>query len=175
LVYVKPWSSGSASPDIDWQVTLVGSNDEQKVLDYQDVKSMPACEGRGGYFTTVGVVYGPYQVRGIPLEDLCDLVGGITPSDVVFVSAADGYSMVFDYEQIQGGVDTYDPATMRVVPHEELGLLLIFEQDGEPLRHEDGSPLRLAVVGNANLLTEGHWWVKWVSRIEVINIAGLGG
>jgi hypothetical protein len=31
-------------------------------------------------------------------------------------------------------------------------------------------PLRIAVVGDKALLTEGHYWVKWVNKIEVISL-----
>ncbi|MDD5511055.1 MAG: molybdopterin-dependent oxidoreductase [Dehalococcoidales bacterium] len=172
LFYFQPWQLTASQENIDWEVTVTGSRGEQKSLSYQEIVAMPSREAQGGYFTTVGVVYGPYSVRGVAVEDICKLVGGITPSDAVYVSAEDGYSMVFDYEQINGDLDTYQPGTMSVVPHEELELLLIFEQDGKPLTHADGKPLRLAVVGNADLLTEGHWWVKWVERIEVISLAG---
>ena len=53
------------------------------------------------------------------------------------------------------------------MPHGELKLILMYEQDGKPISDSDGKPFRLAVVGDDNLLTEGHYWVKWVDRIEV--------
>ncbi len=43
----------------------------------------------------------------------------------------------------------------------------MFEQQGEPLSEADGKPLRLAVTNPDGLLTEGHWWVKWVKRLEI--------
>jgi DMSO/TMAO reductase YedYZ molybdopterin-dependent catalytic subunit len=134
-----------------------------------EIKAMPSSEGLGGFFTSVGVVNGPYEVKGVTLEYLCGLVGGMTPSDLVFVSSADGYSSVFDYDQVGGNLPTYEPQTMREVPHGELRVILIYEQDGQPLSHESGKPLRLAVAGSESLLTEGFHWVKWVNRIEVVS------
>jgi len=96
-------------------------------------------------------------------------VGGIGPSDGVLVSATDGYSSVFGHDQLAGDLPTYDPVTMKEVPHEELGLILMYEQDGKPLSYDDGKPLRMAVVGSERLLTEGFYWVRWVDRIEVIH------
>jgi DMSO/TMAO reductase YedYZ molybdopterin-dependent catalytic subunit len=129
---------------------------------------MEPMTAQGGFFSTTGMIYGPYETRGVSIEDLCNLVGGIGPSDLVYVSAVDGYSSVFDYEQVAGNLPTYDPVTMKEVPHEKLGLVLIYELDGEPLSYDDGSPLRLAVVGSESLLTEGFYWVKWVDQIEVV-------
>jgi DMSO/TMAO reductase YedYZ molybdopterin-dependent catalytic subunit len=162
--------NGDAEEPIDWEVTLVGKNSEQQVLSCEEIRRLPYQEARGGFFTTVGVVNGPYEVKGVLLQDLCALVGGVTPADVVAVSAMDGYSMVFDYEQLCGDIETYDPVTLHEVPHEKLMILLIYEQDGQPLSDSDGRPLRIAVVGSEALLTEGHNWVKWVNRIEVISL-----
>ncbi len=55
-------------------------------------------------------------MRGAMLEDLCELVGGLTPSNAVLVSATDGYSAIFDYDQVHGEFNTYDPKTMKEVP-----------------------------------------------------------
>jgi len=60
---------------------------------------------------------------------------------------------------------------MKEVPHGELNLVLIYEQDGSLLSEEQGKPLRLAVVGQEDLVTEGFYWVKWVDRIEVMNLS----
>lgn len=170
ITYTKPWDKFLSEEVIDGNVTLVGANLQQKVLDYDEITALPYYEGDGGFFTTVGVVNGPFKVRGVPIIDLCEIVGGVTSSDIVFVSAEDGYSMVFSYNQLLGEFDTYDPQTMRIVPHGNPKLLLAYKIDGKPLREEDGRPFRIALVGTDKLLVEGHNWVKWVVKIEVIPI-----
>ncbi|MDY6911179.1 MAG: molybdopterin-dependent oxidoreductase [Chloroflexota bacterium] len=167
---VYAWDISSATETIDWELTLTRSNGVQLILSYDEIKAMPSYEGRGGFFTSVGVVNGPYRVKGVPVVALCDAVGGVSPSDIVYVFATDGYSAVFDYEQIMGDMDTYDPETMKLVSHEELKVLLEYEQDGKALSHDYGKPLRLAIAGEESLLTEGHHWVKWINKIEIINI-----
>jgi DMSO/TMAO reductase YedYZ molybdopterin-dependent catalytic subunit len=167
LIYF--WDFNREEP-VTWDLTLVGKNGEQKVLSYQEIRKLPSQEARGGFFTTAGVVNGPYDVKGVLLLDLCALVGGITADDVVQISAKDGYSMVFDYDQLTGDIPTYDPVTVRELPHEELEVLLIYKLDDQHLSDVDGEPLRLAVVGNERLLTEGHNWVKWVNKIEVMSL-----
>jgi DMSO/TMAO reductase YedYZ molybdopterin-dependent catalytic subunit len=171
LVYAHPWSGSAA--DIEWNLTLVGSNGENATLSLKDIKAMESTPGQGGFFTTTGVVHGPYDVEGVSIEDLCDLVGGLGPSDGVLVTAVDGYSAFFEYDEVEGNIPTseYDPATgnLKEVPHENLGLILMYEQDGKPLSDDDGKPLRLAVAGDDRLLTEGFRWVRWVDRIEVIH------
>ena len=170
IVYIAPWEKDSSDASTDWKLTLTGPNGTQKIMSYDEITHLPAYTGFGGFFSTAGLVYGPYKVKGVPLKALCDLVGGITPLEAVFVSATDGYSMVFNYDQVTKGVfDTYDPKTMKVVSHEtgELDLVLMYQQDGKPLSHDDGKPFRIATAGTQYLLVEGHNWVKWVDKIEV--------
>jgi DMSO/TMAO reductase YedYZ molybdopterin-dependent catalytic subunit len=154
--------------NIEWDVTLVGSSGEKTTLTYDEIRALPPYMGNGGFFTSVGYINGPYRVRGVPITDLCNLVGGINPQDIVFVSASDGYSTVLDYNQAMGDFITYDPTTMKEVAHGELRLLLAYELDGRMLSPEEGRPVRLAIAGDDNLLTEGLYWVKWVEKIEII-------
>ena len=156
----------TSEESIDWNVTLVGSEGQQMLVSYDEIKAMPSYKGEGGFFTTVGIVNGPYKAKGVLLEDICDLVGGVTSSDVVLVSAPDGYLMAFDYDQVMGNINTYD-LDLHDASNGELKLILMYEQDGKPLSDNDGKPLRLAIVGPVTFLTEGHYWVKWVESIEV--------
>jgi DMSO/TMAO reductase YedYZ molybdopterin-dependent catalytic subunit len=150
---------------IDWNLTLIG--DEEKVLSYDEIRAMPSHEGQGGFFSTVGIVNGPFKCRGVPLEELCDLVGGINTTNTVWISAPDGYLMVFTYDQVKGDFITYDPATMKEVPCMGMTVILMYEQDGTLLSEAMGGPLRIAIVSEDELLTEGHYWVQWVDRIEI--------
>ena|GEM_PF-921442 len=171
LVYTHPWQGNGES--IAWNLTLVGPDGQQKILTYKEIKAMPAYRGHGGFFTTTGVVNGPYIAKGVPVIDLCQLVGGLTPSEAIMASATDGYSSIFDYDQIMGGFITYDPKTMKEVSHGEIKLVLMYELDGKPLPQEDGKPLRLAIIGKDSLLTEGNMWIKWITKIEVMKVSQL--
>ena len=167
LVYTHPWQGKDS---VVWNVMLDGADGQQKVLTYNEIKTMPAYSGKGGFFTTTGVVNGPFQVKGVPLIDLCNLVGGVTSSEAVMVSAKDGYSSIFDYDQLMGGLITYDPKTIKEVPHSELKIVLMYEQDGKPLSQDGGKPLRLAIIGTDGLLEEGNMWTKWITKIEIVKV-----
>jgi len=167
VVGLQQWSGRTRAEPVEWDLTLVGREGQEVVLSYDEVVALPSVETRAGFFSSVGTVYGPYTVRGVPLDTLLNLVGGMAPSDVLFVAAKDGYSCVFDYAQIHGDIATFEPDTLKMVPEGEVRYLLIFEQDGEPLPEDSGRPLRLAVANPDGLLTEGHWWVKWVQRLEI--------
>ncbi len=167
LLGLWQWDGRDQAEPVEWDLTLVGRDGQEIVLSYDEVTSLPSVETSAGFFSSVGTVYGPYTVKGVRLDTLLDLVGGMTPSDVLFVAAKDGYSCVFDYPQLQGEIATFEPDTLRLVPDGDVEFLLIFEQDGEPLPEGSGKPLRLAVTNPDGLLTEGHWWVKWVQRLEI--------
>ena len=173
LVYAHPWQGHASESDVEWSLTLVGSTGENMTLSLKDIKTMESTTSQGGFFTTTGVVHGPYDVKGVRIEELCDLVGGLGPSDGVLVSAVDGYSAFFEHDEIGGNISTYEysatTSDLKEVPHENLWLTLMYEQDGKTLSDDDGKPLRLAVAGDDRLLTEGFRWVRWVDRIEVIH------
>lgn len=178
LLGLQNWSGRAQAEPVEWDLTLVGSDGQQVILSYDEVVSLPSVETTAGFFSSVGTVYGPYTVRGVPLDTLLDLVGGMTPSDVLFVAAKDGYSCVFDYAQLHGEIETFQPDTLELVPEGDVQFLLIFEQQGKPLPEDSGRPLRLAVANPDGLLTEGHWWVKWVQRLEIRTLtpnASTGG
>jgi DMSO/TMAO reductase YedYZ molybdopterin-dependent catalytic subunit len=155
----------NAYKDIDWQLTLIG--DEEIVLDFDEILAMPPYSGTSGFFTSVGIVNGPFDIKGVPLLNLCDLVGGVNSSEFVRVSAVDNYSMVFSYNQLHGEFITYN-TSLHEVENDGLVLVLMYEMDGEPLTEDVGSPLRIAIIGD-NVLTEGMYWVKWINKIEILN------
>jgi DMSO/TMAO reductase YedYZ molybdopterin-dependent catalytic subunit len=158
-----------------WAVTLGGVNGEQRLISYTEIKKLPAYSGTGGFFSTTGAVSGPFKVKGIALVQLCDLVGGLSKTSLVKVSAADGYSTMLDYEQVQGKFITYDPLTLKEKSHGELKPVLMYEQDGQPLKEDSGKPLRLAIAGQDGYLTEGLYWTKWINKIEVIQPKNANG
>jgi hypothetical protein len=168
LVGIRPWSDTATAAASNWKLTLAGAGGQQKILSLDEIRKLPAYTGRGGFFTTVGVVNGPYEAKGVLLTGLCEMVGGVTPADVVMVTASDGYSTVFDYDQLTGKFVTYDFQTLKEIPHGELKLILMYQQDGKLLSQADGQPLRIAIAGPDKILTEGNNWVRWVNKIEVL-------
>ena len=169
LISIAPVACGGntedAYKDINCQLTLIG--DKQIVLNMSDILAMPSYSGTSGFFTSVGIVNGPFEIKGVSLLDLCDLVGGVNQSEYVRISAVDNYSMVFSYDQMHGDFITYN-TSLHEVENGGLVPVLMYELDGKQLTADMGSPLRIALIGD-NVLTEGHNWVKWINKIEVLN------
>ena len=175
----KPSSSVSLPA---MSLTLVGANGQQKVLNEKDIVGLQSYTAKGGLKSSGGLMqnYGTYQ--GVPVTELLNLVGGITSDETLTVTGSDGYSMVYTYNQTANGqgFTTYDPLTgSEESPTKPLTLVLSYEMNGSALTSDVG-PLRLVVLGPDGLLTEGHFWVKWVttmaitSSVEDWNVSVIG-
>jgi len=163
-------STTSAPPPDASSITLELVGQESTTLNLDDIKALPTYENWGGRISSVGTVTPPSKFKGVLIEDLCSLVGGITPQNSLRVIAKDGYAMTFSYDQIVlGDFDTYDPVTGADAPFDgKLWLVVVYEDEGEPIPAESDGPLRLAILGSHKMVTDGHWWIKWVETVEII-------
>ena len=149
-------------------LTLVALNGTSLTLNESGIATLEPFESRGGFLTSAGSIRGIGNYTGVRLVDLCGLVGGITNSCSLRVTASDGYSMVYTYDQLMGNnLVTFDPATGDGVNHTQpLTAVLAYYKDGANLTSDEG-PLRIGILGSEGLLTEGHWWIKYVVKIEI--------
>ena len=159
--------SSPAPEPLEGTVTIVHGS-ASVTYDYDDITAMPAWEGWAYAVSTVGIRYGPYQVKGVPLADLLTLSGTFGPEDQAWISADDGYMWVFDYDQVTGeGFITFDE-DLKEIESPPLTVILMYEQDGRPLTYDEGGPFRVVIASDEEgVITEGSSWVKWVSEIEV--------
>ena len=162
-------SSPSPKPSGPVVLTLVGEK-ATKRLTMAELKALPAYEGYAGIKTSVGTIVPPVKWKGVKLTDLAGLVGGISEQNGVTVVAKDGYGMTFSYAQAHGReFTTFDPATGdEVVASQPLAMVVAYEREGTPLDPMGEGPLRLVIAQSSlGQVTDGHWAVKWVDRVEV--------
>jgi hypothetical protein len=101
-------------------------------------------------------------VKGTDLKDLCDLVGGMTPEDVVKIKADDGFTKIFTYENVytpasrQGPmVITWYHAGEGYVPDYRTGMRLVFFADNST------NPWGIHAFGNNDWhqsAAPGYWY-----------------
>ena len=122
---------------------LVINGTQVKTLSMADLKKLPVVSGSTGEVSSAGTISGPYAYKGAALTDVLQSIGGITASNAIRVSAKDGYSMSFSYNQVVKGSEfpTYDTV----------------------------GPLRIGIMAPGQV-TDGHWWIKWAQKIEVISM-----
>ncbi len=141
-----------------------------KSLTMTDLEALPASEGQAGIKSSTGKITVPALFKGISLIELANLVGGLSPELGVDVVAKDGYIMTLSYDQInKGEFIAYDPATgAEKKDAEALTVILAYQREGEPIPAQGEGPLRLAIISEKNnQVTDGHWSVKWINKIEL--------
>jgi hypothetical protein len=150
-------------------LTLIGANGQQKILDSNDLAALKSYTAMGGYINDKKNTTYVGSFTGVPFLTLLNLVGGITNSEKVNVTASDGYQTTFTYQQVQGQVlNTYDPSTRALVqPSQPLTVMVAYYSNGTELASGTG-PLSVAIVGPQGLLTNGFWWAYLLVKIQVI-------
>jgi DMSO/TMAO reductase YedYZ molybdopterin-dependent catalytic subunit len=134
------------------------------------IKSAPAAEGWGGLMTSAGSIGGVFSQKGLSVVDLLATVGGVGEGEAVRIQAKDGYAMTISAKQLlDGDFTTFDCSSGKEVPHDKLTVIVSYEEDGKPIDPRIG-PLRIAILGDKTQVTEGHWWIKWVNRIEIVSV-----
>lgn len=160
-------------PDLPpMNLTLIGLNNTQVVLNSTDIASLPSVSGLGGFRKVIGNVSSLNNYTGVPLTTLCNIVGGISNSSVVRITASDNYSQTLSFAQVvDGNFTTYDPITGNIAPNTKpLTPILAYYSNDVNLTSDVG-PLMLAIIGPEGLLTPGPYWVKFVIKIEVLSEA----
>jgi hypothetical protein len=150
-------------------LTLVALNGTATTLNESDIAKLEPFESKGGFKTSAGYLRGIGNYTSIKLTTLCSLIGGITDTCSLRVTAGDGYSMVYSYDQVMGSnFITFDPATGdEANATQPLTTVLVYQMDSANITSDEG-PLRVGIIGSEGLLTEGHWWIKQVVKIEVL-------
>lgn len=159
----------TAKPHDTFGLEVIGP-DGVKVLSMQDLQALPVTAGFAGIKNSVGQVFPPLPYKGVALEELCKLVGGLGPDQGVNVVAKDGYAMTLSYDQaIEGDLIVYDPGTGdETTIGDPLTIIVAYEQDGHAIPENEEGPLRLVAVSpKNNQVIDGHWSVKWVRQVVV--------
>ncbi|MAT41844.1 MAG: hypothetical protein CL609_05845 [Anaerolineaceae bacterium] len=155
--------------DLEPVITLVGM-DGEKSFTMSELKNMEIVEGQAGIKSSTGQIYPPALYKGVSLKTLLAEMGDIDESMGVNIVAEDGYGLSFSYDQIMNGnFIAYDPATGDELRNPvALDAILAFERDGEELDKREDGTLRVVIISEKNnQVTDGHWSIKWVDRIEV--------
>ncbi|MCW4005409.1 MAG: hypothetical protein NWF04_02245 [Candidatus Bathyarchaeota archaeon] len=169
----------AVDPDLpEIELTVVGADGTQIVLDEDDIDAMTHIYGEGAMVKTRPPygTSGPFNYTGVGVAELCDLVGGLVSKSQIYVYADDGYWVDFTYEQVHDGIfETWEqtvPNTEPTNPQDSYGMNLILAYyidmgSGNELI-ADG-PLRSVPVGDpTDRYTTSSYWNKYVNKVAVI-------
>jgi hypothetical protein len=113
---------------------------------------------------------------GVSLNTLANLVGGLNSSEVLMVNASDDYHMNFTYSRVaNGNFLTFNSTTGNPTsPTEPIVPIVAYYNNSQLIPGKSnggGGPLRIAIVGNDRLVTQGKYCVKWILEVKVLNSA----
>jgi hypothetical protein len=148
--------------------------DQIKTFTLNELKAIPSYTAEGNLWRSRrGILTGPfeYTYTGVKMTDLLDLIGGITEGNTIKVIASDGYTKVFTYDQIKGKLTVLNRQGKPIEWSQPLTAVLAYKEAGQPISVTRGGPLRIGIVGPGNPITPGKFWVKWVERIEIEEVA----
>jgi DMSO/TMAO reductase YedYZ molybdopterin-dependent catalytic subunit len=151
-------------------LTLIGGNGHQRNLTQNDILSLQAYSGMGGFRKSGGALSGISNYTGVAVTDLLNLVGGITSDDTLAVTASDGYSMSYTYNQVVNGLDftTFDSTGSSVTTILPLKIVVAYSCNGTALTGDEG-PLRLTILSKDGLLATGNMWVRMLTQLQVVS------
>jgi len=157
------------------QVTIKGADGTTTVtLDATALAGYTQTSGLGGKFKsqTGTFDYGTYT--GVSVTTLLGLVGGISSSQVLCVTGADGYAKNYTYAQVTGsGLTMYDPVSnATVTPTHPVTMILAYYLNSTATNlpaYTDGSYLTTAFVGADGYSTTANLYLKYVVSLQVYN------
>ncbi|MGE5592406.1 MAG: hypothetical protein ACM3X3_01825 [Betaproteobacteria bacterium] len=150
-----------------WKVEVAGGG-KTIVLTPADLEGMGAVTAEAAFKKTTGKIEGPFEFKGVYMDDILAKVGGIAPSEAIRVTARDGYAMTYTYAQLAGNVLTYDKGG-DVLRAGGVTMILAYESDDPGAA--DKLP-RIVYIASDKAssppITDGHFWTKAVAKIEVV-------
>jgi DMSO/TMAO reductase YedYZ molybdopterin-dependent catalytic subunit len=166
-------TDGTDDAGVSESVIEVTGVDGTKSYNLDELKDMPVTEGYWGMKSSTGRITPPVMTKGVSFADLFAEVGGLPDDMAVGIVAKDGYEMTASVAQIKSGeFITYDMVTGEENSVDgPLTAIVAYEWDGQPFDPQVDGPLRMAIVSpEQNQVTDGHWSVKWTTKLLLKDI-----
>lgn len=158
------------------RIVVIGSGGRQLEMTLGEIAAMPRVEAQAAFENRFGNLGGQGVYAGVRVASLVDLVGGMRPGQVLWVTSSDGYEQEFAYENV------YPSAKWLAIQGE---MLLAYEKDGATHPAWGESPRIVfapvdGVYHNADCAatsvpgqgwnvyeSAGARWARYVRKIEV--------
>ncbi len=165
----EPLSNETITNIPDFSLLLIGANGTEMNATSTDFEALTQLVMEGGLLTSAGSIKSIANYTGVSISEVCELVGGFSSENSLRVTASDDYAMIFTWDELNGDFITFNPATGDEVENNgNLVPALSYLMDDEALQEGNG-PLRMVILGDESLITEGHYWIKEVVKVEVVN------
>jgi DMSO/TMAO reductase YedYZ molybdopterin-dependent catalytic subunit len=175
LGYLYLQGQNKEEPTSETIVSVVKGLDERN-LTLDNMKDMTSVQGTSSYQNRFGNWRGLGEYKGVTLQRMADLVGGMQSGDVMTISASDGYEQNLSYYQVyadasyqavQGWIIlAYQFNTTEVPDWADGPMIAVLAPDGA-FSNVDFNATAAKDQEYLSSTSAGSIWVKNVERIEI--------
>jgi hypothetical protein len=173
----SPTATPTPTPTVtipDTQVTLKGADGTTVTLNATQLASYTQTSGLGGKFKTQTGTFDYGTYTGVSITTLLNLVGGISNSQVLCVTGADGYAKNYTYLEVTGAtLSMFDPVSnATATPTHPVTMILAYYLNSTATNlptYTDGSYLITAYVGSDGLSITANMFSKYAVSLQVYN------
>jgi len=159
------------APTTTTVLTVVNGTDSQTYTLAQ-LKALQSVTGWGAK-NKGGTVSGSDTYVGVRLTTLIKSIGGMTNSDFVKITGADGYSKTLSWTQVyQGTFNVYDLSGNSVTAGTQPFVSLIYTMDGNDLDATTG-PVETGIMTMNGQASDSSLWIKQTIKIEILRALSL--
>ena len=165
------------TPSLERNRIVVKGTDADVTLSLTDLINMNTTEGLSSFQNQFDNWRGYGLYTGVPVSDLVELVGGMGISDIVRVTAFDGYSQDFSYDNVYPNTTWYEAQGDMILAFGLNGTNVLDWTDGirlvmlpadEAYSNDDCLATSTPGMGYHVYPSAGARWVRFVSFVEVI-------
>ena len=142
---------------------------ENKSFSWSQILRLPSIQGIAGFKKSTGTIEGPFTYTGLNLTFLFSALFNINQNFAIDVFSSDGYRITLTSKQVLGDVPIYDEFGIQIGhgSKENLSLVLGYYENNALITSV--GPFRLMFLGKDGLIpfTDGHFWAKFVSFINI--------
>jgi hypothetical protein len=159
-------------------VTILGADGSEVVLEYDELKGMESITGEVSFQNRLGNWGESCQFEGVMVADLVERVGGMGPGDVLRVTSPDGYYHDYsyyniypegDWEELQGDLILAFSCAGEEIPDWEDGPRTVFLPDDGEFSNMDARYTSASGQGYFLNPSAGSRLVRDTWKLEVIN------
>jgi len=147
------------------------------ILTIEELQKMEQATGYSSFENQFGNINGKGTYSGILVEDLLELIGGMTKDETLNVYSTDGYKQEFSYENIyakESGILNIQGLMVLAIsingdypPEWQEGYRLIFMPEDGVYSNDDCANTSFGEQGFNTYPSAGARWVRDIARLEV--------
>ena len=178
LIYTnipKPTDQGTNGPpsgnETRTPILTVVFDGVQKNYTLQEIQGIIPYKGRGGYRTSFPSIKGIGNYTGVPITALIQETNISIENYSIIVYSSDNSSITYNYSQILGNVDRYNPdnaSDPTPIGHGGLSMVLCYQYEGNLLNVSKDGTLKIAFLDQSGSITKSSLWWKYVISITIV-------